>query len=152
MVHTQDIKIRYTIPEDYPDILRLAKIPVKVILPDEEFEEEQIAGLFELALKNEEFTGIVLTVNETVRGFIFGYIHRHYFHSKSMAYCMAIFVEPEYRKYGFEMLKAFEAWGRYKQVKTLSISTFANLSPKYLGKLYKRLGYSEKEVTHWKEL
>ena len=65
---------------------------------------------------------------------------------------MSIYVEEEYRKYGLEMIKSFEAWGRYKGAKTLTISTFTNLSPKGLGSVYKRQGFIEKEVVHWKEL
>lgn len=152
MVQTQDISIRYLKEEDYPDILRLSKICISKVLPEEVFEEEKIEGLFKLALLNEDFTGIVLVISGKVRGYILGYITSHYFHSKKMAYCMSIYVEEEYRKYGLEMIKSFEAWGKYKGAKTLSISTFTNLSPKSLGLIYKKLGYTEKEVIHWKEV
>lgn len=152
MEQTQDISIRYIKEEDYNDLIELIKIPVKAVLPKEEFELDKINALIKLALSNEEFTGIVLVIKGRVKGFILGYITEHYFHSKKIAYCMAIFVDETCRKYGYEMVKAFEAWGKYRQAQTLSISTFTNLSPKSLGKLYKRLGYSEKEVVHWKDV
>lgn len=152
MVQTQDISIRYIKEEDYSDILRLSKICISKVLPDEVFEEEKIEGLFNLALLNEDFTGITLVISGKVRGYILGYITSHYFHSKKMAYCMSIYVEEEYRKYGLEMIRSFEAWGKYRGAKTLSISTFTNLSPRGLGLIYKKLGYTEKEVIHWKEV
>ena len=151
-MQTQDISIRYIKEEDYPDILRLSKICISKVLPNEVFEEDKVKGLFNLALTNEDFTSIVLVISGKVRGYILGYLAPHYFHSKKMAYCMSIYVEEEYRKYGLEMIKSFEAWGRYKGAKTLSISTFTNLSPKGLGLVYKKQGFTEKEVIHWKEL
>jgi hypothetical protein len=152
VVLTQDISIRYFKLEDYPDIVRLSKICISKVIPNEEFEEDKIEGLFKLALTNVDFTGISLVIDGKVRGYILGYTSSHYFHSKKMAYCMSIYVEEEYRKYGLEMIKSFEAWGRYKGAKTLTISTFTNLSPKGLGSVYKRQGFIEKEVVYWKEL
>ena len=155
MDQTQDIStvsIRYFKEEDYQDILRLSKIPVKAAVPDKEFEEDRIEALFQEALKNDKATGISLVVDGKVRGYVFGYLTPHYFHSQMMAYCMSIYIEDEYRKYGKDMLKAFEAWGKYMKADVLSVSTFTNLSPKNLGKLYNRLGYTEKEVIYWKDI
>jgi hypothetical protein len=148
----QDISIRYFKEEDYEDIVRLSRIPVKAAVPDKEFEEDRIGILFREALKNENTTGISLVINGKIQGYVFGCLTPHYFHSSVVAYCLSIFVKEEYRKYGKEMLKAFEAWGRYKKADVLSVSTFTNLSPKNLGKLYKNLGYSEKEVIYWKDI
>ena len=152
MDRTQDISIRYIKEEDYEDILRLSRVPVQVTVPNKPFEEDRIEILFKEALKNDNATGISLVIDGKVKGYIFGYITPHYFHSSVMAYCLSIYVEEEYRKYGLDMLKAFEAWGKYKKADKLSISTFTNLSPRNLGKLYKRLGYSEKEVIYWKDI
>ena len=149
---TQDISIRYIRLEDYPEVLELAKYPVKVVLPDKSFEEEKIEALFQTALNNELFAGIVLVIDAEIKGFILGHVTEHYFHSTKLAYCMAIFVKEDSRKYGLEMLKAFESWGKYMKADTLCISTFHNLSPRYLNKLYKKLGYTEKEIVHWKEI
>lgn len=151
-IQDTNVSIRYFRPEDYEDIVRLSKVPVKAAVPDREFEEDRIEALFKEALKNDNATGISLVINGKVQGYVFGYLTPHYFHSSMMAYCMSIFVEEEYRKYGKEMLKAFEAWGRYKKADVLSVSTFTNLSPKHLGRLYKGLGYSEKEVIYWKDI
>lgn len=147
-----DVQIRYIRQEDYQDILRLAKVCVCKVLPDEQFEEDKIQDLFSLALQNEDFTGISLVIDQKVRGYILGYLSSHYFHSKKIAYCMSIFVEEDHRKYGLEMLKSFEAWGRYKGAKTVSISTFTNLSPKGLDRVYQKLGYTSKELIHWKDI
>lgn len=152
MQATQDISIRYIKPEDYLEVLKLAKEPVKAVLPDKPFEEEKIEALFNTALINELFAGIVLVIDAEIKGFILGHVTEHYFHSTKLAYCMAIFVKEESRKYGLEMLKAFESWGKYMKADTLCISTFHNLSPEYLNKVYKKLGYTEKEIVHWKEI
>lgn len=148
----QDIDIRYIKEEDYPEILELTKKLVKIVLPDELFEEDKIRHTFNSALENDKFTGIVLTVDGEIKGFIFGFITEQYFHSKVIAYCMAIYVTEDSRKYGLEMVKSFETWGRYKKAKTLCISSFTNISPKNISTLYKRLGYETKEVVHWKEI
>ena len=147
-----DVQIRYIRQEDYQDILRLAKVCVCKVLPDEQFEEDKIQDLSSLALQNEDFTGISLVIDQKVRGYILGYLSSHYFHSKKIAYCMSIFVEEDHRKYGLEMLKSFEAWGRYKGAKTVSVSTFTNLSPKGLARVYQKLGYTSKELIHWKDI
>ena len=144
--------IRYCEPEDFSSILELAKHSVSKVLPEEEYEEDKIDTLFNLSLKNEDYTCISLVISGKVVGYVFGSITEHYFHSKKIAYCMSIYVDEEYRQYGLEMLKAFEAWGKYKGAKTLSISTFTGLSPKSLGTVYKRLKYREKEIVYWKEL
>lgn len=149
---TPDINIRYIKEEDYPEILELTKVLVKIILPDQSFEEDKIRNTFNSALLNDKFTGIVLTIDGEIKGFIFGFVTEQYFHSTLIAYCMAIYVTEDSRKYGLEMIKSFEAWGRYKKAKTLCISSFTNLSPKKISTLYKRLGYEEKEIIHWKEV
>lgn len=144
--------IRYCQPEDFEDILELARHSVSKVLPKEDYEEGKIETLFRLALKNEEYTCISLLISDKVVGYVFGFITEHYFHSKKIAYCMSIYVDEEYRQYGLEMLRAFEAWGKYKGAKTLSISTFTGLSPKSLGTVYKKLKYAEKEIAYWKEV
>lgn len=144
--------IRYCRPEDYKELVPLIKESVRLALPNEEFEEDKIKSLFTLALNNKEYTGICLTIDGKVEGYLLGFITEHYFHSKKIAYCMSIFVNEEFRKYGIEMINAFEAWGKYQGAKTLSISTFTNLSPKNLGRVYQRLNYEEKEVVYWKEV
>ena len=152
MQATQDINIRYIKEEDYPKILELTKVLVKIILPDETFEEDKIRKTIDSALLNDKFTGIVLTVDNEIKGFIFGFVTEQYFHSMLIAYCTAIYVTEDSRKYGLEMIKSFDAWGRYKKAKTLCISSFTNLSPKNISTLYKRLGYAEKEIIYWKEI
>lgn len=149
---TPSIDIRYVKEEDYTEVLELCKILVKIVLPDQPFEEEKIRHTFNSALLNDKFTGIVLIVDGEIKGFIFGFVTEQYFHSTVIAYCMAIYVTEDSRKYGLEMVKSFEAWGKYKKAKTLSISSFTNLSPKKISTLYKRLGYEEKEIIHWKEV
>lgn len=152
MQATQGTEIRYTREEDYPQIVTLTKGLVEKILPDQEFEEDKIRRTFDLALENDKFTGIVLVSDGQVKGFIFGFLTEQYFHSTLIAYCMAIYVEEDSRKYGLEMIRAFEAWGKYKNAHTLCISSFTNLSPKNISTLYKKLGYEAKEVIHWKEV
>lgn len=144
--------IRYCKEEDLEDIIRLAKKSVEKVLPEEEFEEGKIVDLFNLALKNEEYTCICLYINGKLFGYILGYITEHYFHSKKIAYCMSIYIDEEYRTYGLEMLRSFQAWGKYRGAETLSISTFNGLSPDRLSTVYRRLGYKEKEVVYWKDI
>lgn len=144
--------IRYCKEEDYKDLLPLIKISVSKALPDEEFEEDKVRTLFELGLINEDYTVICLLIDGKVSGYVLGFITEHYFHSKKIAYCMSIYVKEEHRTYGLEMLRAFEAWGKYKGANTLSISSFKGLSPDGLKKVLSKKGYSEQELVYWKEV
>lgn len=152
MPQIQDTEVRYLREEDILSILELAKEPVKAVFPGKVYEEDKIQKLCDAALLNDNITGIVLVIAGSVKGFILGIITEHYFHSSKMAYCMAIFVKEEARKYGIEMLKAFESWGKYKKAETLHIGTYTNLSPEHLGRLYQRLGYQAQEVIYKKEV
>jgi GNAT superfamily N-acetyltransferase len=144
--------IRYCKRSDYEELLDLIKESVRLALPNEEFEEDKIKELFERALLNEDYTGIVLLIDNRVCGYILGYVTEHYYHSKKIAYCMSVYVEEKYRAYGLEMMRSFEAWGKYKGAKTLSTSAFKGLSPEKLGKVLNRLGYAEQEIVYWKEV
>jgi hypothetical protein len=151
--NSNNVSIRYVQDSDYSDLIPLIKKKVKAVLPEEEFNEEKIKELFEKALNNENVTGIVLSVNNKIEGYILGIITEHYFHTKKIAFCMAIYVSEEYRKYGIEMIKSFEAWGKYKKADTLSISSFISLSPDNLEKVYTNLfKYNKKEQIFWKEI
>lgn len=144
--------IRYCRPEDYKELVPLIKESVRLALPNEEFEEDKIKDLFDRVLLNEDYTGIVLLIDGKVCGYILGLLTDQYFHSKKIAYCLSIYVKDEYRSYGLEMIRSFEAWGKYKGAKTLSISSFKGLSPEKLGKVLNRLGYTEQEIAYWKEV
>lgn len=151
---TQDTNtsIRYIRETDYPDILRLSQTPILSATGQQTVEEDRVQALFLAALENRNSTGIILVIDGVGRGYVFGHLTPHYYHSELMAYCMSVYVEPEYRRYGLDMIKAFEAWGKYKGAKILSLSTFKGLSPKGLDRLYQKLGYQEKEVIYWKEV
>jgi len=144
--------IRYCREEDYNKVLPLIKEVVSKALPDEEFEEDRIRNLFDNALTDEDYTGIILLINNEICGYILGYVTEHYFHSKKIAYCMSIYVKEEHRKYGLEMLRSFEAWGKYRGADTLSISYFKGLSPESLKKVLTKMKYEEQEIAYWKEV
>ena len=144
--------IRYCREEDYNKVLPLIKEVVSKALPDEGFEEDKIRNLFDNALTDEDYTGIILLINNEICGYILGYVTEHYFHSKKIAYCMSIYVKEEHRKYGLEMLRSFEAWGKYRGADTLSISYFKGLSPESLKKVLTKMKYEEQEIAYWKEV
>lgn len=144
--------IRYCREEDYNKVLPLIKEVVSKALHDEEFEEDKIRNLFDNALTDEDYTGIILLIDNEICGYILGYVTEHYFHSKKIAYCMSIYVKEEHRKYGLEMLRSFEAWGKYRGADTLSISYFKGLSPESLKKVLTKMKYEEQEIAYWKEV
>lgn len=148
--NSSSVSIRYIKEEDYPDIQRLSRIPL--LSAASTIDEDKLESLFYAALQNTNSTGIILTVDGVGRGYIFGHLTPHYYHPDLIAYCMSIYVEDEYRKFGLEMIRSFEAWGKYKGAKILSLSTFKGLSPDNLGKVYAKFGYVEKEVIYWKEI
>jgi len=144
--------IRYCKPEDYEELVPLIKEAVSKALPNEEFEEDKIKDLFDNALLNEEYTGIVLLIDGKISGYVLGLLTDQYFHSKKIAYCLSIYVSEEHRKYGLEMLRSFEAWGKYRGADTLSISYFKGLSPESLKKVLTKMKYEEQEIAYWKEV
>lgn len=148
----QDFKIRYAKETDLVHILRMAKEQIDAILPGS-FESSVITGVFETALQNKEFTCIVLVNKEdTPKGLVFACISPLYFSKKIVATCMNIWVDKDVRNQSLDMLKAFEAWAKYKQADILSISSMINLSSEKLGKVFERKGFHKQETIYWKDL
>ena len=62
------------------------------------------------------------------------------------------FVNPEYRKHGHKLLKAFEDRAKELRVSSIVMGLMVNSMQERLDKLYKKMGYRPFEVQYIKEL
>lgn len=153
MQQTQDFNIRYLKEKDYPYVVEATRKIVDLVLPGEPFEEEKIRAIFEQALTNETHAGIVLVdPDDTAKGFILVSLEELYFHPTNVAICLSIWVEPSCRAHSMDMLRALQAWAKYKKASFVTLSSFTNLSPDNLNKVLSYFKYKPKEVVYWKEL
>lgn len=151
MPQTQGFKIRYVKEKDYSYIVKASKKVINTILPNKPFNEDKIKNLFVLSQSNETHTGIILVDPEdNPKGFIFAAIDELYFHETTLAICLSIWVEPDCRGHGLDMIRAFEKWAKYKKVEKVILSNFTNLSPKNFNKVLTRLKYKPQELVYWK--
>lgn len=150
---TQGFKIRYVKETDFPVILQMVGKVVSKVYPDEQVSKTKIQELFDKALENEIFTGIVLVDPEdTPRGYIFACVTELYFHPRKVATCLSIWVDEECRGHSLDMLRAFDSWAKYKMVDSVVISSFAKLTPEGSEKILSWFGFELKEKQYWKDL
>jgi len=130
----------------------MIKKVMSYVYPHEPLNMDRIKELFDSALDNEEFTGIILVdPNDIPKGYIFAFVNDLYFHPVKVGTCLSIWVEEDCRGHSLDMIRAFEAWCRYKDVDSMVISEFAGLTPKNTERMFKRLGYRLQEKQYWKE-
>jgi len=150
---TQDFNIRYVKDRDYPYIVAASKKLVETVIPGKPFQEDKIKDIFDVALANDTYSGIILVDPEdNPRGFILAVIDELYFHHTKVAVCLTIWIDPDCRNHSLDMLKALESWAEYKKAEMITLSSFSNLSPKSFDKVLSRLKYTPQEVVHWKEV
>lgn len=151
MQQTQDFKIRYVHPKDRGELVpRIKKVISKFTT---EIDEDRINTLIDKALENKNFAGIVLVNPEDQpKGYIFCTLSELYFTPVSVALCLSIWVDEDCRRHSLDMLKAFEAWAKYKQADKVMFSTFEDVSPKGLDRVFTRFGYKVQEVQYWKDV
>lgn len=153
MHRTQDFNIRYLKPKDYSYIVEISRKLVDTVLSGKPFNESKIRQMFDNALENEKFAGIVLVNSDDIaKGFILGSIDEPYFHDMKIAVCLTIWVDPEARAHSLDMIRAFEAWAKYKNAEKVVLSAFTGLSPSNFNKVLSRFNYKPQETVHWKDI
>lgn len=153
MQQIQDFNIRYLKDKDYPYIVEIASKLVNSVLPGKAFNEDKIRQMFDHALLNEKFAGIVLVNSEdSPKGFILGSIDEFYFDDTKAAVCLTIWVEPDCRGHSLDMIRAFEAWAKFKKADKVVLSSFTTLSPKNFTKVLTRFEYTPQETVYWKDI
>lgn len=151
MHRTQDFNIRYVKEKDYPYVVEASKRVIETVLPGKPFNENKIKDLFTLSQLNQTHAGIILADPEdNPKGFILAGIDEFYFHDTKVAICLSIWVEPECRGHGLDMIRAFEKWAKYKKAERVILSAFTNLSPKNFSKVLTRYKYKPQELVYWK--
>lgn len=153
MPRTQDFKIRYAQEKDFPAILNMVGKIIPRLYSDQPVSVDKVRSLFESGLENKNFTCIVLVDPEdNPKGYLFACISELYFHVRTMATCLSIWVDEDCRGHSLDMLRAFKRWGAYKGVDTLVVSEFDNLTPKGTDKVLSWFGFTLKEKQYWKDL
>ena len=150
---TQDFNIRYVQEKDYPYVFEMIKRVITKAFPNKEINEDKINNLFDKALDNDEFTGIILVDSEDIpKGYILGLTYELYFDPEKVATCLSIWVEEDCRGHSLDMVRAFQAWAKYKGATTAIMSEYEGLSPKGLKKMFSMFDFKLKENQYWKEL
>ena len=151
MPQIQDFKIRYAIPEDKTILLPIIKKVINKVTDKTDY--ELIERLFNKGLENDEYSLLVLVNQQNIpKGYVFCTVTNLYFSYITVACCLSIWVEEDSRQHSKDMIKAFEAWSKYKGADKMMLATFDKVSPEKLGKVYSRLGYSTQEVQYWKDV
>jgi GNAT superfamily N-acetyltransferase len=92
------------------------------------------------------YWGVVAEVDGEIVGFGAGYVAPHFFGHDLTSGDLAIFLTPEHRNgmVGVRMIKDYVRWCEERGVKTPALGVSAGIKPERIGKLYERLGFTDK--------
>jgi len=95
---------------------------------------------------------LVAERNSEIIGFCVGYVAPHFFGNDLTSGDLAIYVTPEHRKgmVGVRLIKSYDAWCSDKGVSEPLLGVSAGITPDRIGRLYERLGYTEKYTIYKK--
>ena len=85
-------------------------------------------------------------------GFCAAYVVSHFFGHDLTSGDFAVYVLPEHRKgmAGVKLIKGYLEWCESKGVKEPLLGVSAGIMPERIGKLYERMGFTEKYVIYKK--
>lgn len=110
-----------------------------------EFSREKVAGLFRLAIKDENYLFTVLEVNGCIVGGFIGYITPHWFSDEMVSGDFALFVDKEYRGWrgASILIKTYVKWAKDKGIKSknIALGITTGIATEKTQALYKRLGF-----------
>ncbi len=95
--------------------------------------------------------GFVVAVDEQIVGVICGTRGPDVFSGTMVARENAFYIHPDHRKYGAELLHAFENWAEEKGCKHV-VTCACSVMPKGVGAFFKRKGYEVQDTLYRKEL
>jgi len=138
-------------------------IPVLIVLGAEMHKESRYAELdfdpeklrrlgTNMLDQPDEWLCLVAERNSEVIGFCVGYVAPHFFGNELTSGDLAIYVTPEHRKgmVGVRLIKSYDAWCSDKGVSEPLLGVSAGITPDRIGRLYERLGYTEKYTIYKK--
>tara|TARA_B110000977_G_C10847845_1_gene404619 strand:- start:131 stop:577 length:447 start_codon:yes stop_codon:yes gene_type:complete len=102
--------------------------------------------------KPESWLSLVVELDKEIVGFFLGYVVEHFFGHELTAGDLCIYIKPEHRggMTGARLIKRFDSWCQEKGVKEPLLGVSAGITPERTGRLYERLGYTEKLTVYKK--
>ena len=91
-------------------------------------------------------------VDDDVNGVIIGYATEYFFSHEMMAGDISFYIKPEKRGgiLAARLIKAFTDWAHSMGAKRPMVGVSTGISPEMTGKLYERMGYTEKFAVYRK--
>ena len=118
-----------------------------------DFDPEKLRGLGETILGDpDSWLALVAERDSEIIGFCIGYVAPHFFGNDLTSGDLAIYVMPEHRggTIGARLVKLYTGWCEAKGVKEPLLGVSAGITPERTGRLYERLGYTEKYIIYKK--
>jgi GNAT superfamily N-acetyltransferase len=118
-----------------------------------DFDPEKLRGLGETILGDpDSWLAVVAERDSEIIGFCIGYVAPHFFGNDLTSGDLAIYVVPEHRggTIGARLVKLYTGWCEAKGVKEPLLGVSAGITPERTGRLYERLGYTEKYIIYKK--
>ena len=118
-----------------------------------DFDPQKLWQLGETMLGNpDSWLAVVVERDGCIVGFCFGYVAPHFFGNDLTSGDLAIYVVPEHRggTIGARLVKLYTSWCEAKGVKEPLLGVSAGITPERTGRLYERLGYTEKYIIYKK--
>jgi len=120
-----------------------------------DFDPGKLRDLGETILGNPEAWLVLVAERDGgIIGFCIGYVAPHFFGNDLTSGDLAIYVMPEHRggTIGARLVKLYTSWCEAKGVKEPMLGVSAGITPERTGRLYERLGYTEKYIIYKKPI
>jgi GNAT superfamily N-acetyltransferase len=118
-----------------------------------DFDPNKLLDLADSVLADPDtYLALVCEVEGVQVGFCAAYVVSHFFGHDLTSGDFAVYVLPEHRKgmAGVKLIKGYLEWCDSKGVKEPLLGVSAGIMPERIGKLYERLGFTEKYTIYKK--
>ena len=120
-----------------------------------DFDPGKLSLLGETMLGNpDSWLAVVVERDGEIIGFCCGYVAPHFFGNDLTSGDLAIYVVPRHRggTIGARLVKLYTDWCEARGVKEPLLGISAGITPQRTGKLYERLGYTDKYIIYKKPM
>ncbi len=118
-----------------------------------DFDPQKLFALGEAMLESPDlWLALVVELDSKIVGFCFGFVTPHFFGNDLTSGDLAIYISPEHRKgsTGVSLVKQYDAWCVKMGVKEPLLGVSSGIAPDRVGRLYERLGYTDKYTIYKK--
>jgi len=111
-----------------------------------DFQPTKLMELGEMILSNPDTYFTLVYDDGEIKGFVIGYIYPHFFGNDLTSGDLAVYVLPEHRKgrVGIKLIVAYAEHCKKLGVKEPVLGVSAGVLSEKVGKLYERLGFTDK--------